>query len=154
MRRYTTRPPPAETKAWVPSFAAADSTELDHEQPDWQASIAKAGFGPKRERKGDGKGGLVSDKIKKQRLKMLEKEFGTPSAADEKKRVAEIQRRRKEMMRSTHVPGTIDEKGRLVVAGPKKRATLRWAQGLLALAAVGGSIGGAFVSFAASFANT
>ncbi len=56
---------------------------------------------------------------------MLEREFGKDAGKD-----AEPE----------HVVGSVDEKGRLITDGPKKRLAVRWIQFLLALTAAISSI--------------
>lgn len=100
-----------------------------------------------------------------ERMKKLEREFGEGGAGGEgmgginnssgrkslnamsmKERIefgkAEKKREKLELVERSGV----DSKGRLVVSGPKKRATLRWLQALCAVGVGFGSIGAAIVS--------
>ena len=63
----------------------------------------------------------VDPEIKEERVRMLEREFGKNAGKD-----AEPER----------VVGSVDERGRLITEGPKKRLAVRWIQFLLALTAV------------------
>lgn len=86
---------------------------------------------------------VVSQRVKAKRIKALEKAFGSPDPARtpmemrEKARRAEVDRRVREV---EHV-GEVNGRGELITVGRKKRKALRWAQGLLALAAAIGTIG-------------
>lgn len=67
-------------------------------------------------------------------MRMLEREFAgqkDPEKADQEE----------------HRIGSVDSKGQLITAGPKKRTFVRWLQALLALLAAGSSIYAAVVSF-------
>ena len=65
-------------------------------------------------------------------MRMLEREFGKKGAPTDSE---------------AHIIGSVDEKGALITAGPKRRFAARWAQGLLALATAISSLYGALVSF-------
>lgn len=76
----------------------------------------------------------MDDSVKEERLRMLEREFGKNGGAG---------------TAGSRLPvvGSVDEKGALVTAGPKKRIGARWAQGILAFGATVSSLYGALVGF-------
>jgi hypothetical protein len=82
----------------------------------------------------------VPDDVKEERMRMLEAEFG-PKAKGSTVKPDDF---------ATRVGG-VSPKGNLITAGPKKRASARWAQALLSLLAAVASIYAALVSqFAAT----
>jgi hypothetical protein len=95
-----------------------------------------------KERRGDGKGGVVDERTKQKRIKMLEQEFGAKPTDDPKYQRREKARQKRE---EKSQPGYVDRKLRITTQGRLKRAALRWIEALLALAAVLGSIGVLFV---------
>jgi hypothetical protein len=81
----------------------------------------------------------VTEDVKAERLRMLEREFG--GAGD-----AKYGQDRGEEGPNGMV-GSVDEHGRLITAGPKKRVTVRVLQGLLACGTAVSGIYGAMVCF-------
>lgn len=75
----------------------------------------------------------VSEEVKAERLRMLEREFG--GAGDVKYSNG----------REEGVVGSVDEHGRLITAGPKKRVAVRVLQGLFACGTAASGIYGALV---------
>lgn len=76
----------------------------------------------------------VPDYVKEERIRMLEKEFGDRGPGRGSKQVHGD---------FDQVIGGVDEKGHLITAGPKKRATVRWFQAIFALGSAGSGIYGA-----------
>ena len=83
--------------------------------------------------------GTIPDNVKEERMRMLEREFGDKGERGWKQaRVEEA------------IIGGVDEKGKLITAGPKKRAAARWLQAIFALATAASGIYGALVRRAVS----
>jgi len=79
-------------------------------------------------------GSEITAEMKEERLRMLESEFGPKAIAAYMKE------------RDEDVPvGSVDRKGNIVSAGPKKRALMRWVQGVLAIGATIASLYSALV---------
>jgi hypothetical protein len=78
----------------------------------------------------------VPEEIKEERMRMLEREFGTNSKRGWKEANPN---------EDTRI-GSVDAKGHLITEGRKKRLTLRWLQAILALVTAGSGIYGALVS--------
>ena len=78
-------------------------------------------------------GETVSEEVKVERLRMLEREFGD---ADDPKH---------DKGREEGMIGSVDEHGRLITAGPKKRIAVRILQGLFACGTAASGIYGALV---------
>lgn len=102
-----------------------------------------------------GSSGKWSEAKIAERIRKLEKEFGSKGAGggardgpnlsmkERMKAAKEERRREKNELRER---SGVDGKGRLVVMGAKKRAALRWAQGLGAVVVGAASIGASLVS--------
>jgi hypothetical protein len=73
----------------------------------------------------------VDEEVKEERIRMLEREFGGKDVRPE--------------VEEGRLVGSVDPNGRLITAGPKKRAATRWIQVLFALLAGGSSIYAALV---------
>ncbi|ORY88980.1 hypothetical protein BCR35DRAFT_300737 [Leucosporidium creatinivorum] len=97
-----------------------------------------------------GSSGKWSEAKIAERIRKLEKEFGTKGAGggagdganlslNERMQAAKEERRREKA--DLRERSGVDGKGRLVVLGAKKRAALRWAQGIEAVVVGAGSIG-------------
>ncbi len=85
----------------------------------------------------DGTPQYVPDSIKEERMRMLEKEFGSSSKGKGKERA----------WGTSDAPvGAIDAQGSLVTDGPKRRTAVRWMQTLLAAVSAGAGLYGALVS--------
>lgn len=78
----------------------------------------------------------IPDNVKEERIRMLEKEFGDRGPGRGSKQLHG---------ESEHVIGSVDDKGHLVTAGPRRRTALRWLQAIVALGAAGSGIYGALV---------
>lgn len=78
----------------------------------------------------------MTEEVKAERLRMLEREFGD----------AEHGKNREEEGPGGMV-GSVDEHGRLITAGPKKRVAVRVLQGLFACGTAASGIYGALVCF-------
>lgn len=79
--------------------------------------------------------GAIPDNVKEERMRMLEREFGDKGSRGWKQAHVE-----------ETIIGGIDEKGKLITAGPKKRAATRWLQAIFAVAtAVSGIYGALFI---------
>jgi hypothetical protein len=78
----------------------------------------------------------VSEEVKVERLRMLEREFGNADGAKYGKDREEG---------PDGVIGSVDEHGRLITAGPKKRVAVRVLQGLFACGTAASGIYGALV---------
>ncbi|KAI0780660.1 hypothetical protein BD413DRAFT_8361 [Trametes elegans] len=74
----------------------------------------------------------VDPETKEERMRMLEREFGGKGGS-------------KEDGEAEQTVGSVDERGKLVTDGPKKRLTVRWMQALLALTAAISSIYAALI---------
>ncbi|KAI0082834.1 hypothetical protein K474DRAFT_1584923 [Panus rudis PR-1116 ss-1] len=72
----------------------------------------------------------LDEDIKEERVRMLEREFGGKGKAKDYEE---------------EIVGSVDQKGRLITDGPKKRLAVRWLQVLLALLAGGSSIYAALI---------
>jgi hypothetical protein len=77
----------------------------------------------------------VPDNVKEERMRMLEREFGNKST----------NRGWKQSDAEDGLVGGVDDKGNLVTAGPKKRATMRWLQAIFAIGTAVSGIYGALV---------
>ncbi|PVG00298.1 hypothetical protein CPB86DRAFT_755420 [Serendipita vermifera] len=78
----------------------------------------------------------VPDNVKEERIRMLEREFGNKST----------NRGWKQSDADDGIIGSVDAKGNLITAGPKKRATMRWLQAIFAIGtAVSGIYGALFI---------
>lgn len=80
----------------------------------------------------------LTEEVKAERLRMLEREFGD----------AEQDKTREEG--PDGIVGSVDERGRLITAGPKKRVAVRVLQGLFACGTAVSGIYGALVCFLSS----
>lgn len=78
----------------------------------------------------------VSEEVKVERLRMLEREFGDAGDAKHNKNGEEW---------LDGMVGSVDEHGRLITAGPKKRVSVRILQGLFACGTAVSGIYGALV---------
>ena len=78
----------------------------------------------------------VSEEVKVERLRMLEREFGGASDAIYGKGLEE---------EANGIVGSVDEQGRLITAGPKKRVAVRVLQALFACGTAVSGIYGALV---------
>ena len=78
----------------------------------------------------------VPDNVKEERIRMLEKEFGDRGPGRGFKQA---------FGDSEGIIGSIDEKGNLINAGPKRRIATRWLQAIFAVGAAGSGIYGALV---------
>jgi len=101
-----------------------------------------------------GKKGKFSEEKLASRMKKLERQFGEQTEAgqrnggilsmkEEMKRMKETRRKEKEEQKER---SGVDQKGRLVVGGQRKRALMRWSQGIGAIVVGVGSIGASLVS--------
>ena len=79
---------------------------------------------------------IVPENVKEERMRMLEKEFGDRGPGRGAKYANSD---------SETIVGSVDDKGRLINAGPRKRAATRWLQAVFALGAAGSGIYGALV---------
>lgn len=109
---------------------------------------------------------VITDERRAERLKALQKEFGRGNASPQepelnksgvkskshKKQKKEKESFKAERAREKEEQARINEElgvgkdGKLITQGPKQRAAMRWLQGILALIAICGGIGGAIVS--------
>jgi len=114
------------------------------------------GIGYERETSGGaGTKGKLSEEKRASRMKKLERRFGVeesqPQAGSgEKRSMKDVMRamneeKQRERKREEERSG-VDEKGRLVVVGRRKRNAMRWFQGLGDIGVGLGSIGAALVS--------
>jgi hypothetical protein len=78
----------------------------------------------------------IPDNVKEERMRMLEKEFGDRGPGRGSKQAYGD---------SEAIVGSVDDKGNLINAGPRKRSAARWLQALFALGAAGSGIYGAIV---------
>jgi hypothetical protein len=130
-RVVITRTPPPDrlygSDGWCPDSSAGSFPSPEAKKPRVSS----------KERRGDGSGGVVDERTKQKRIKMLEKEFANPEN-DEKSRRRELKRQRKA---EKSMPGYVDKRGRIRTQGRIKRACLRWLQVFLAFGATLGSVG-------------
>ena len=78
----------------------------------------------------------MSEEVKVERLRMLEREFGDANNAKHGRNQNEW---------PVGMVGSVDEQGRLITAGPKKRVAMRVLQGLFACGTAVSGIYGAMV---------
>jgi hypothetical protein len=71
---------------------------------------------------------MVTESVKEERMKMLEREFGGEG------------KRSKFKDEEEGIIGSVDQSGKLITAGPIKRTTMRWVQGILALGSAGSGL--------------
>lgn len=76
----------------------------------------------------DGPGHQVTESVKEERMKMLEREFGGEGKRSKFKDDEE------------GIIGSVDQTGKLITAGPVKRTAMRWLQGVLALGSAGSGL--------------
>ncbi|KAI0672951.1 hypothetical protein C8Q78DRAFT_1068412 [Trametes maxima] len=109
-------PPP--TYPYGSSYGSNSRYSRDHNMVPWGGDL------PEGERP-------VDPETKEERMRMLEREFGGKGGT-------------KEVVEERAV-GSVDDRGRLITEGPKKRLAVRWVQALLALAAAISSIYAALI---------
>jgi len=130
---------------WIPSL---DKGSFEGVGGQYQHGV---GFGEHSMR---GKKGKFSEEKLASRMKKLERQFGEQTEAgqrnggilsmkEEMKRMKETRRKEKEEQKER---SGVDQKGRLVVGGQRKRALMRWSQGIGAIVVGVGSIGASLVS--------
>lgn len=130
---------------WIPSL---DEGSFEGVGGEYQHGV---GFG---EHNMSGKKGKFSEEKLANRMKKLERQFGAQNEAGERnggvlsmkeemKRMKETRRKEKEEQKER---SGVDQKGRLVVGGKRKRALMRWSQGIGAIVVGLGSIGASLVS--------
>lgn len=132
---YTAVAPASAETGW-------ESETLTHSRP----SLHGAGQSPYGYVANGNEG--LSDYVKEERMRMLEKEFG-PKVSRKGKGKGEGEEdgeEEEEQEPEELVMGSVDSRGKLVTPGPKKRVAARWLQGLVALVAAACGIGGVFVS--------
>lgn len=114
---------PAYTRAWYEkpstSYLNNSSKRSDGSGVPWDLDRDNAA------------GSSIDPITKRERIRMLEHEFGNDAVETGK--------------RTGPMLGSVDANGKLITAGPKKRALVRWAQGLLALLGGASAIYGALV---------